>query len=152
MDNQSKTTEEVPPPEVLSLEGRGPTLPNVLERQDDGPTMRVHFEYKNGDEKGSNFLAELQESCPGAKITSQTSEEDCFEFIVNEKVVYSKRLLHKDPDPEELMNIAQQLDKGKSFMHLYLCSFMEGGEPRMVVADRKATPLVKRVILACTVM
>ena len=36
---------------------------------------------------------------------------DCFEFIVNEKVVYSKRLLHKDPDPEELMNIALQLDK-----------------------------------------
>ena len=36
---------------------------------------------------------------------------DCFEFIVNEKVVYSKKLLKVDPDTEELKHIALQLNK-----------------------------------------
>ena len=35
-------------------------------------------------------------------------------------MVYSKRLLHKDPDPEELMNIALQLDKVSTTSE-YLC-------------------------------
>jgi len=34
---------------------------------------------------------------------------------------------------------------------MYLCSFVEGGEPNMEIADRKKTPLAKRVILACTI-
>jgi hypothetical protein len=41
--------------------------------------------------------------------------------------------------------------QGKNFMHMYLCTFVEGGEPNMVIADRKATPLAKRVILSCTI-
>ena len=42
--------------------------------------------------------------------------------------------------------------QGKSFLHMYLCSVAEGGEQRMVITDRKNTPLPKRVIMMCSVM
>ena len=93
-----------------------------------------------------------------------------FEFSINDKVVFSRRLLNKYPDIEEMVEIARWINKvrvlflkikeiankrfifqGKTFMHMFLCSFCEGGEPRMIVADRKATPLAKRLILACTI-
>ena len=41
--------------------------------------------------------------------------------------------------------------QGKSFLHLYLCSVAEGGEPRMVMTDRKNTPLAKRIIMSCVI-
>ena len=42
--------------------------------------------------------------------------------------------------------------QGKSFMHMYLCSFVEGGAIKMELYDKKHTPLFKRVMLSCTVM
>ena len=41
--------------------------------------------------------------------------------------------------------------QGRSFMHMYLCTFMEGGVVNMVKEDKKKTPLAKRAILACTI-
>ena len=41
--------------------------------------------------------------------------------------------------------------QGKSFLHMYLCSVAEGGEPRMVITDRKNTPLAKRMVMSCTI-
>ena len=44
--------------------------------------------------------------------------------------------------------------QGKSFMHMYLCSFVErrGNEDvHMAINDRRNTPFVKRAILACTI-
>ena len=41
--------------------------------------------------------------------------------------------------------------QGKSFLHLYLCSVAEGGEPKMVITDRKNTPLPKRIIMSCVI-
>ena len=55
------------------------------------------------------------------------------------------------PDEGEMIEIAKWANKGKSFMHMYLCSLSEGGTPNMVVADKKATPLPKRVLLMCTI-
>ena len=55
------------------------------------------------------------------------------------------------PDEGEMIEIARWANQGKSFMHMYLCSLSEGGTPNMVVADKKATPLPKRVILMCTI-
>ena len=45
---------------------------------------------------------------------------DCFEFVVNEKVVYSKNLLKVNPDTEELLNIALQLNKVQLVPNWYL--------------------------------
>ena len=42
--------------------------------------------------------------------------------------------------------------QGKSFLHMYLCSVAEGGEPRMVITDRRNTPMAKRVVMSCSVM
>ena len=55
------------------------------------------------------------------------------------------------PDEGEMIEIAKWANKGKSFMHMYLCSLTEGGTPNMVIADKKATPLPKRVLLMCTI-
>ena len=41
--------------------------------------------------------------------------------------------------------------QGKSFLHLYLCSVAEGGQPNMVITDKKNTPLPKRVIMMCSI-
>ena len=49
------------------------------------------------------------------------------------------------------LKVAYWANKGKSFMHMYLCTVAEGGEPNMVITDRKNTPLAKRIILACTI-
>ena len=43
------------------------------------------------------------------------------------------------------------LFQGRNFMHMYLCTFVDGGEPNMDIADRKATPIAKRAILACVI-
>jgi len=71
------------------------------------------------------------------------------------------------PDKEEMIEMAYwyapcgvirahftppfRADQGKSFMHMYLCSYAEGGEPNMVITDRKKTPLAKRVLLTCSI-
>lgn len=113
--------------------------------------MRVHLEYKEGCEHAKDLLHKLKERIPKAKITTEVSQEDVFEFLLNEKVVYSRTQLGGYPDNAEMVEIAFWMNKGKSFMHMYLCTFVEGGEPKMVIADRKSTPLAKRVILACTI-
>ena len=41
--------------------------------------------------------------------------------------------------------------QGKSFLHMYLCSVAEGGQPRMVITDRRNTPVAKRVIMSCSI-
>ena len=41
--------------------------------------------------------------------------------------------------------------QGKSFLHMYLCSVAEGGEPRMVITDRRNTPVARRVIMSCSI-
>ena len=76
---------------------------------------------------------------------------DKFEYYVNEKIVWSKYHLKGYPNVDEMVEIAFWANKGKTFMHMYLCSFTEGGEPNMNVADRKNTPLAKRLILACVI-
>lgn len=70
---------------------------------------------------------------------------------MNDKIVYSKTHLKDFPDADEMMEVVRWASKGKSFMHMYLCTFAEGGEPNMVVADRRNTPLAKRIILACVI-
>ena len=70
---------------------------------------------------------------------------------MNDKLVYSMKHLKNYPNEDEMIEIARWANLGKSFMHMYLCSFAEGGDPNMVVADKKATPLPKRVLLMCTI-
>lgn len=77
---------------------------------------------------------------------------DDFEFFVNEKIVFSKHHLGHYPVQGEMIEIARWANRGKSFMHMYLCSYAEGGEPNMVVTDRKNTPIAKRIIYMCSVM
>jgi len=75
-----------------------------------------------------------------------------FEYSLNEKVVYSTRLLKEMPNFDELIEITYWMNEGKSFMHMYLCTFVEGGgETIMVLNDKKNTPLLKRVVMSCTI-
>ena len=50
------------------------------------------------------------------------------------------------------VSVLSKLDvQGKSFLHMYLCSVAEGGEPRMVITDRRNTPLARRIVMSCTI-
>ena len=68
---------------------------------------------------------------------------DSYEIEINGKLIFSKHHLGEFPDNAEIVEISKWGNKGKSFLHMYLCSVAEGGEPRMVITDRKNTPLAK---------
>ena len=52
----------------------------------------------------------------------------------------------------DVVLVLSKLDvQGKSFLHMYLCSVAEGGEPRMVITDRRNTPLARRIVMSCTI-
>ena len=84
-------------------------------------------------------------------IPTSDISEGFFEFFLNEKLVFSRHHLGTYPDEGEMIEMAKWANRGKTFMHMYLCSFSEGGTPNMVVADKKATPLPKRVLLMCSI-
>ena len=54
-------------------------------------------------------------------------------------------------DPDVVLVLSKLDVQGKSFLHLYLCSVAEGGEPRMVITDRRNTPLARRIVMSCTI-
>jgi len=125
----------------------------IIERVGEKPQMRVHIEHQEGCKYTPDFLARLKEACPDAKVTTEIGEGECWEFFINDKCVHSRRLLYGSSFPciEEMIEISLQMDEGRSFMHMYLCTFMEGGEIKMVKEDKLKTPLAKRVILSCTI-
>merc|ERR1719483_1678477 len=88
---------------------------------------------------------------PEAQVTTVEGDPDMFEVEINGKLIFSKKQLGLFPDTQEILEITKWGNQGKSFLHLYLCSVAEGGEPRMVITDRKNTPLPKRVIMLCTI-
>jgi len=125
----------------------------IHERIGEKPPMTAHIEHEEGCTYTPDFLARLKEACPDAKITTSVGEGECWEFFLNEKCVHSRRLLYGNsfPDMDEMIEISLQMNEGRSFMHMYLCTYMEGGEIKMVKEDKLKTPLAKRVILSCTI-
>lgn len=129
----------------------------------DKDALRIHLEHKEGCEHAAEFIRLLNEQFPNAILETEESQDDVFEYHLNEKVVYSKKLLKRwpgqkekkgGPDFEELIEITYWMEQGKGFMHMYLCSFVErrGNEDvHMAINDKRNTPLVKRVILSCTI-
>jgi len=129
----------------------------------DKNALRIHLEHQEGCEYAEEFIRLVREQFPNAVFEIDTSQDDCFEYHLNDKVVYSKRILKRwpgqkekkgGPDFEELIEITYWMEQGKSFMHMYLCSFVErrGNEDvHMAINDRRNTPFVKRAILACTI-
>ena len=94
---------------------------------------------------------------------------ESLEIWINGKLIFSRASLGEDPDIAEIVEITRWGHKvghschqypslmwtafqGKSFLHMYLCSVAEGGEPRMVRTDRQNTPLAKRVVMSCSLM
>ncbi len=97
------------------------------------------------------MVDKIMEVVPDAVVTTEVGEDNDFEFFVNGKIVFSRQHLNSYPDPGEMTEIVFWASRGKSFMHMYLCSFAEGGEPNMVVSDRRNTPLAKRIVLSCVI-
>lgn len=128
---------------------------NIIERTDEKRPIRAHIEHKEGCEFTVDFLKRLEETVPDARVTTEIGEGECFEFFINEKCVYSRRLLYNNawPDVDMMMEISTQMDQGRSFMHMYLCTFMHfpPGEVIMIKEDKKKTPLAKRIVLSCTI-
>lgn len=147
--------------------GESTSLPYILQSGSvtlkEKDTLRIHFEHQEGCKHAEEFIRIIRDQFPNAVFEIQTSQEDCFEYSLNEKVVFSRRILKRwpgqktkkgGPDFEELIEVTYWMEQGKSFMHMYLCSFVErrGNEDvHMAINDKRNTPLAKRIILSCTI-
>jgi len=112
------------------------------------------------------FIDKIKKECPNARIEilPQSCEEECFEFFINDKPIYSVRLLKDWPNFDEIYECVYWLYRGKTFQHIYMCTYMVGinvgvasqvmgcAPTTMTVYDRKHTPLYKRVMLSCSIM
>ena len=78
-------------------------------------------------------------------------QDDSYEIEINGKLIFSRTQLGVWPENAEIVEISKWGNKGKSFLHMYLCSVAEGGQPRMVITDKKNTPLPKRIIMQCVI-
>ena len=76
---------------------------------------------------------------------------DSYEIEINGKLIFSKHHLGEFPDNAEIVEISKWGNMGKSFLHMYLCSVAEGGQQRMIITDKKNTPLPKRMIMLCSI-
>merc|ERR1712210_322122 len=121
---------------------KGPGLPERIPEAPP-PPVRVRIEHKPN--------CEMTREVTEAEVEAVEGDEDTFEVEINGKLIFSKRQLGHYPERDEIVEITKWGNKGKSFLHLYLCSVAEGGEPRMVMTDRKNTPLAKRIIMSCVI-
>merc|ERR1712037_165502 len=103
---------------------KGPGLPERIPEAPP-PPVRVRIEHKPNCEMTRELTEAILAEVPEAEV--EAVERD------------------------EIVEITKWGNKGKSFLHLYLCSVAEGGEPRMVMTDRKNTPLAKRIIMSCVI-
>merc|ERR1711962_127927 len=116
------------------------------------PTVKIHIQHKEGCEATEEIIREIMLVTPEAQITTEVDkDENALEIKINGKLMFSKKVLGTNPIAHEVAEIVKWGNEGKSFLHMYLCSVAEGGEPRMVITDRKNTPLAKRVIMSCTI-
>jgi len=129
---------------------KGPGLPQRIPEAPP-PPVRVNIEHGRNVELGEQLKQEILTKVPGALVDTAIGADDSLEIEINGKLIYSKTNLGREPDIDEIVEITKWGHRGKSFLHLYLCSVAEGGEPRMVITDRRNTPLAKRVIMSCTI-
>merc|ERR1711970_1417121 len=129
---------------------KGPGLPQRIPEAPP-PPVKVNIEHGQNVEMAERLKQEILNKVPGALVETVLGEDDSLEIEINGKLIFSKTNLGQDPDIEEIVEITKWGHRGKSFLHIYLCSGAEGGEPRMVITDRKNTPLAKRVIMSCTI-
>eukprot|EP00095_Tigriopus_kingsejongensis_P007889 maker-scaffold720_size106930-snap-gene-0.12 protein:Tk07889 transcript:maker-scaffold720_size106930-snap-gene-0.12-mRNA-1 annotation:"migration and invasion enhancer 1-like" len=117
------------------------------------PDVKIHVRHKEGCKFTDELMVLLKRKVPDAILTHEIGEDDEFEFFANDKLIYSKRNLGRYPKgKDELLEVTRWANKGKTFMHMYLCTVADGsGESNMIIADRKNTPIAKRIILACTI-
>merc|ERR1712130_597251 len=129
---------------------KGPGLPERIPEAPP-PPVRVKIVHEPNCAMAGDLKNAIIAEVPEAQVNTEEGEQDMFEVEINGKLIFSKKELGLYPDTEEILEITKWGNKGKSFLHLYLCSVAEGGEPRMVITDRKNTPLAKRVIMSCVI-
>lgn len=129
---------------------KGPGLPQRIPEAPP-PPVRVKIEHGKNVEVAIKLYDEILRRVPGAILERTEGLDDSLEIEINGKLIYSRSNLGKDPDIEEIVEITKWGHRGKSFLHMYLCSVAEGGEPRMVITDRKNTPVAKRIVMSCSI-
>lgn len=129
---------------------KGPGLP---ERIPDAkpPPVKVRIEHGRDCKEQEALKSAILKEIPEADVEFVVGDDDSFEIEINGKLIFSRSQLGVWPDTTEIVEITKWGNRGKSFLHMYLCSVAEGGQQRMVITDKKNTPLPKRIIMKCVI-
>merc|ERR1711936_616029 len=129
---------------------KGPGLP---ERIPDAtpPPVKVRIEHGRDCKEQEALKSAILKEVPEADVEFVEGEDDSYEIEINGKLIFSKDHLGEFPDNAEIVEISKWGNMGKSFLHMYLCSVAEGGQQRMIITDKKNTPLPKRMIMLCVI-
>ena len=118
------------------------------ERSD--PSFTCHY-FRRECKEQEGLKADILKEIPEAQVELVVGQDDSYEIEINGKLIFSRTQLGVWPENAEIVEISKWGNKGKSFLHMYLCSVAEGGQPRMVITDKKNTPLPKRIIMQCVI-
>merc|ERR1712179_688767 len=88
---------------------KGPGLPQRIPEAPP-PPVRVNIEHGRNVELGEHLKQEILTKVPGALVDTAIGADDSLEIEIN-----------------EIVEITKWGHRGKSFLHLYLCSVAEGG-------------------------
>merc|ERR1712045_332412 len=127
--------------------------PGLRERIPDAkpPPVKVRIEHGRDCKEQEALKSAILKEVPEAQVEFVVGEDDSYEIDINGKLIFSRTQLGVWPDTAEIVEITKWGNKGKSFLHMYLCSVAEGGQQRMVITDKKNTPLPKRIIMKCVI-
>jgi len=129
---------------------KGPGLPERIPEAKP-PPVKVRIEHGRDVTEQEALKTAILKEIPEAQVEFVVGEDDSFEIEINGKLIFSRHQLGVWPDNAEIVEISKWGNKGKSFLHMYLCSVAEGGTQRMVITDKKNTPLPKRLIMQCVI-
>lgn len=129
---------------------KGPGLPERI-AEAKPPPVKVRIEHGRDCKEQEALKAAILKEIPEAQVEFLVGEGDCYEIQINGKLIFSRHQLGVWPDTAEIVEISKWGNKGKSFLHMYLCSVAEGGTQRMIITDKKNTPLPKRIIMQCVI-
>jgi len=99
---------------------KGPGLPERIPEAKP-PPVKVRIEHGRDVTEQEALKTAILKEIPEAQVEFVVGEDDSFEIEINGKLIFSRHQLGVWPDNAEIVEISKWGNKGKSFLHMYLC-------------------------------